>query len=520
MPLSISLLVTSDVHGYIYPTHYRDRTVQNLGLAKVASVVKKKRQEKETLLIDNGDIIQGSPMTYYHAKYKRGAANPVIKAANKLKYDASVFGNHEFNYGLDYLKGAIEQADFPWLSASVLNKETGEPAFGTPYIIKEVGGVRIAILGVTTHFIPNWEEPRNIEELDFRDAVEAAKHWVAYIRDKERPDVMVVSYHGGFERDLVTGEPTERLTGENQGYQMCQELEGIDVLITGHQHRSLAGNVNGVTVIQPGNNGQLLGEVELTLEKNHTGWVLKESNPQLITIDETVEPDKDVTDLIADFEQETQEWLDRPIGEIVGDMKIEDPFQARLQDNPMIEFFNRVQMNAAGVDISNTSLFNNDSAGFRNDVTMRDIVSNYIYPNTLNVIRISGKDMKDALEQSAKYFAVEDGKLTVNPAFIEPKPQHYNYDMWEGIDYELTISNPVGERVTKLMYKGEPVKETEEYDVVMNNYRAGGAGDFDMYRGKPLIKDIPIDMTELIANYILERKTIEASCDGNWHVTL
>ncbi|SDK18119.1 bifunctional metallophosphatase/5'-nucleotidase [Sediminibacillus albus] len=520
MEAEINVLVTSDIHGYIYPTTYRDNSDQGLGLAKVASLVKRKREETNVLLLDNGDIIQGSPLTYYHAKYKANKENPVIKAANYLTFDASIFGNHEFNYGQHYLKRVVEQADFPWLSANVIDKASGKPLFGQPYVIKELQGVRIAVLGVTTHFIPHWEEPRNIESLEFPDALQTAKQWVKYIKAEESPDVMIVSYHGGFERDLTTGEPTERLTGENQGYQMCQELEGIDLLITGHQHRTIAEKVNNIAVVQPGNNGQTLGEVKIALQHLDGRWEVKDSVPVLHEIDEHIEADKGMLDLIADFEAETQQWLDRPIGKISGDMSISDPLITRMQDNPLIEFINKVQMDAAGVDIANTALFNNDSPGFGENVTMRDIVSNYVYPNTLNVIRISGKDIKDALEQSATYFIVENGKIKVNPAFIEPKPQHYNYDMWEGIEYELKISNPVGERVVQLDYQGKPIELNKQYDVVMNNYRASGAGDFDMFQGKPLIKDIPIDMTELIADYILQRKTIQATCNNNWRVSL
>jgi len=151
---------------------------------------------------------------------------------------------------------------------------------------------------------------------------------------------------------------------------------------------------------------------------------------------------------------------------------------------------------------------------------MRDIVSNYIYPNTLKVIRISGQDIKEALEQTAQYFTIENGKIKVNPAFSYPKPQHYNYDMWEGIEYELKISNPIGQRVIHLNHQGAPLQLDQQYDVVMNSYRASGGGNFNMFKQKPVIKDIPIDMTELIANYIRERKIIKATCNNNWKVVL
>ena len=150
---------------------------------------------------------------------------------------------------------------------------------------------------------------------------------------------------------------------------------------------------------------------------------------------------------------------------------------------------------------------------------MRAVVSNYIYPNTLKVIRITGQDMKDALEQSASYFEQYDGKeIKVNPSFITPKPQHYNYDMWEGIEYLIDISKPIGERIVKLEYKGKPVEPEKEYDVVMNNYRASGGGNYFMYQNKPVIKEIPTDISEIIANYILENKVVKATVNHNWKV--
>jgi 2',3'-cyclic-nucleotide 2'-phosphodiesterase/3'-nucleotidase len=193
--------------------------------------------------------------------------------------------------------------------------------------------------------------------------------------------------------------------------------------------------------------------------------------------------------------------------------------QIRLKDNALIEFLNKVQMEYAQVDISNTALFYDESPGLKPEVTMRDIVANYIYPNTLRVLRIKGKDIKAALEQSASYFARYDGgPIRVNPEFTTPKPQHYNYDMWEGIEYKINISRPVGERVVLLKYRGKPLDMEKEYEVVMNNYRAGGGGNYLMFQGKEVVRDVPTDVSELIADFILARGTIKASVDNNWEV--
>lgn len=519
--VTLNILLTSDIHGTVYPIHYQDNSQADIGLAKISTLIKKERsQNTNVLLIDNGDFIQGTPFTYHYATYEKNMENPMSLLANYLEYDIAIIGNHEFNYGMDILNNAVATANFPYLSANILDKNRKEPYFGKPYITKHIeSNIKIAILGVTTHYIPHWEQAHHIKDLQFEDAFETTKKWVSYIRKHEKPDLLVVAYHGGFERDLQTGVPTEVLTGENQGYAMCHEIEGIDILLTGHQHREIAHTViNGVTILQTGCNGHSVGKVTVTFEKAEQKWVKKESYSELLPV-QGIAADQDVLSLVANYEEKTQNWLDQPIGLIYGDMQISDAMQTRLQDHPFIEFINKIQMDIANVSISCTSLFHNTSPGFPKHVTMRDIVSNYIYPNTLKVIRITGADIKDALELSASYFTLKaDGSIIVTPTYIEPKPQHYNYDMWEGISYVLNISRPIGERVESLQYKGAPLNINEEYDVVMNNYRASGGGNFFMFQNKLVVKDIPTDMSELIANYISKHKRIEATVNHNWKV--
>ncbi|MEH7525173.1 bifunctional metallophosphatase/5'-nucleotidase [Bacillus sp. JJ1503] len=515
------IMETSDLHGNVFPINYRDNEEVNAGLAKIAALIKSERENNQySLLIDNGDFIQGTPSTYYYAKFLPEKINPLISLLNDLNYDCAVIGNHEFNYGSELLQAAVDESQFPWLSANILREGTKESAFGPPYIVKEFeNGLRVAVLGITTHYIPNWENPRHIVGLQFEDALASAKRWVNFIQKHEQYDLLVVSYHGGFERDLSNGEPGEAMTGENQAYAICHEIEGIDILLTGHQHRMIADTLNGVTVVQPGYNGQALGKVKAFFEKIEGKWVFKSCSSQLIEVDHSVQADPHILKMTEEYEKDTQIWLDQPIAKIIGDMTISSALELRLGDHPLIEFLNYVQMDASGARISSTALFDNRSRGFQEQVTMRDIVSNYIYPNTLKVIRITGQDMKDALEISASYFMLgKDGEIQVNPAFAEPKPQHYNYDMWEGIEYEFDIRNPIGERVVKLSIKGDPVQIKGEYDVVMNNYRAGGGGNYNMFKDKPVIKEIQTDMTELIANYMMKRKKIYASCDHNWKV--
>lgn len=518
---NLVLLQTSDIHGNVFPLNYGTNNEEELGFAKIATLLKQEQSKnKHTITIDNGDLIQGTPLTYHYARFEPSLPNPMISILNHLHYDVGVIGNHEFNYGQDLLNQAINASSFPWLSANIIHTETNEPYFGKPYIVQAIpNGPRVGILGLTTKYIPNWEKAEHIKDMRFEDPVQTAKKWVKVLKEEEKVDVIVVAYHGGFERDLDTGEPTEVLTGENQGYDLCMEVDGIDVLLTGHQHREIAGKtINGVAVVQPGCKGVALGKVSITLEDDGEGFSIKEKTSELLSVD-GVAPDEEVLKMVESYEQTTQEWLDQPIGHIQGGMLVKDPMAIRLNDNPLIEFINKVQMDASGADVASTALFDNTSPGFPNDVTMRSVVSNYIYPNTLVVLKATGKVIKDALEQSANYFEMDDnGEVIVSESFLTPKPQHYNYDMWEGIEYELDIRKPEGERVTRLDYQGSPLRPEQEVDVVMNNYRAGGGGDYMMYKDCPVVKEIQIDVSELIANYIQKYKVIEATVNHNWKV--
>ena len=516
----ITLLYTSDIHGNAMPILYGTNEQSDIGLSKYATIVKKTRQENDlVIVIDNGDLIQGTPLMTHFVKKHTNKENPMVGIMNRIGIDAAVIGNHEFNFGSKILNNAVEQSSFPWISANILDETTGEPRFGPPYLIKTLdNGIKAAIIGITTHYIPNWESPAHIAGIQFEDAFTSLQKWVQIVRDTEKPDVIIGSYHGGFERDVETGQPTEALTGENQGYQMCEQIEGIDILLTGHQHRMLTGIINDVLIIQPGNNGKNYGEVKIDLKFDGNSWSITDKTASLHSFN-NIKSDQEIVEYMGDLEASTQKWLDQPIGYIKGDMSIKDPFQARLQKHPFIEFIQKVQMDASGADISVTSLLNNSSEGFGSAVTMRDVVSNYMYPNTLVVLELSGKDIKDALEKSAEYFVIgSNGKIDVNPDYVEPKPQHYNYDMWEGIEYEINVSKPFGSRIESILYHGTPVSENQFYHVVLNNYRATGGGNYHMFKGKPVIKEIQQDAVELIRSYFEKHQTVQATAVSNFKV--
>lgn len=518
--VNLSIMHTSDIHGNIFPVDYATGKSSAVGLAKVSTLLNEMRKSNPyTLAIDTGDLIQGTPLAYYYAKVDSSGENPMIAALNHMGFIASVIGNHEFNYGPSILERAIDEADFPVLSANIVFESSGEAAF-TPYIIVEVpvegDTVRVGVLGLTTSFIPNWEEPKNIAGLSFLDPVSTALEYVPQLREKV--DVLVVAYHGGFERDLKTGAPTEELLGENVGYQILKEVKGIDVLLTGHQHRTIAEVIDGTVISQPSNWGKVAGKIDLVLEKNNGKWeIVGRSIVQVSMAD--YEADSTLMAMFQSFEDRVQKWLDQPVGIAIGDFYIDDPLVARLADNTLIEFVNRVQSSVTGAPISSVALFTNDIKGWKTGpITIRDINAVYIYPNTLKVIKVTGADIKAALEKSAEYFTYEDGEIVVTNSWINPKPLHYNYDMWEGIEYIVAADRPVGERVLSIRFMGKPLEMDGEYEVVLNNYRAGGGGGYTMFQGKPVVREVMLEVSEIIANYVLERVAVSATLDHNWSV--
>lgn len=512
--MKIKILSTSDVHGYWYPTNYsKPDDTKPLGLLKAASIINHIRQNSAAddlvITIENGDFIQGSPLTYYAAKIDPQAQAMYMQLTNKIGYDVGILGNHEFNYGIDYLQNCEQNRHYPILAANI---QTNSSVIDAPYKIIEHQGLKIAIVGFTTQYIPHWEDQRHIQGWQFDSVVQTAKTLIPQLR--KQADIIIVAYHGGFERDLKTNQPTEELTGENEGSQLLQEVPGIDALVTGHQHRSIATKVNGIPVTQPGYQGRYVGEI--TLELDADNHIIKQ-NAQLHEV-AAAKLDADLQALSSNLEQQVQTWLDQVQGQINGDMIISDPMQARLHNHPYLDFINKVQMAATQTDIAGTALFNNDVPGFGHRVSLRNILTSYPFANTLAVEVITDAEMKAALEQAASYFAVENGQVQVAADFLQPKVQHYNYDIYSGIDYEFDLQQPVGQRVVKLQYHGQDVLPQQELEVTLNRYRAAGNGNYSMFSSDKIIREVQIDMTELISDYFQKHPVVQAIQPTNFTV--
>lgn len=495
--MKIRLLASSDVHGYVMPYRYSDLKPCDHGFLKLKATMDAWTTDN-TLKIDNGDVLEGSPLLgYYYRHCNQTTEHPMITAVNECRYDYYNIGNHDFNYGQNNLMNFIKHNAALGICGNVKYQDQ---YLGAPYRIHQFDEKhKIAIIGAVTHYIKNWEKPKSLVGMEIEEAFPFVKRTVAYVKKHENVNGIVVVYHGGFERDLNTGEPTEDLTGENEAYRMCRGIPGIDVLISGHQHRSIAQKCLNVSVTQTAANGQEIAVIDWDLDSH-------EINEQLVQC--TFEPSKTFADKFKELEAGCERWLDEPLGKIVdANLKVTDEFTARLHKHPVITFINKVQLEASHADIAGNALFNG-AVGFNESITMRDIVSTYVYPNTLVVFKINGKILKEYLEKNAEYFAVQDGKICVDHSFEYPKPQHYNYDMVDGVDYTIKVSNPKGQRIIDLKYQGHDVAPEEEFTLAISNYRAAGGGNFFMFKNAERIIELQEDMVTLLSNYLIEHQEV------------
>jgi len=514
--LHLVVLGTTDLHGNLFPLDYYLDKPDNRGLAKIATLIRQVRKEnKNVLLIDSGDTIQGTPLEYYHNKKNNSPADPMMLAMNALNYDAMTVGNHEYNFGLQVLEKARHEARFPWLSANTYDKGSGHTHY-QPYIVKEVDGVRIGVLGLTTPGIPNWENAPNYAGLEFREPLSEAKKWVPILRRKERADVVVIAMHMGLEQDLGTGELNPgQITNENQAVAIAKQVPGVDLIFMGHTHRDVPSVViNGVQLIQANYWGRHLARVDLYLENPGLGWRVFARAARTIAMDDRVAPDEELLKLGKPYDRETQAWLSRAIGESAADLTA---VEARFRDTAILDLIQRVQLEAGKADVSMAAVFNPDARIAKGPVTVRDIAGLYVYENTLVVLEVTGQQLKDALEHSAKYFRpYEPGKSAAD--LVDEKIPAYNFDIAEGVTYVLDISKPIGQRIENLEFQGKPLAPAQKLRLATNNYRVNGGGGYTMYRGAPVVYRSSQEIRELIIDWVERHQTIPTEPTDNWRI--
>lgn len=516
--LQIVILGTTDLHGNLFPVDYHTDKRDNRGLAKVATLIKRIRKENENvLLIDSGDTIQGTPLEYYHNKKNNQPPDPMMLAMNALHYDAMTVGNHEYNFGLKVLEKSRSEAEFPWLSANTYNKGTDQTHY-KPYIVKDVAGVRIGVLGLTTPGIPNWENTPNYAGLEFREPLSEAKKWVPILREKERADVVVVAMHMGLEEDLRTGEINPgQVQNENEAVAIAKQVPHVDLIFMGHTHREVPSLlINGVLLTQANYWGKHLARADLYLENDGARWHIYARSARTMAVDDKVDPDQALLKIGEPYDRETQTWLSRPIGESAAELTAAE---ARFRDTAILDLIQRVQLEAGKADVSMAAVFNPEARITKGPVTVRDIAGLYVYENTLVVLEVTGQQLKDALEHSAKYFrAFEPGKSPAD--LVDQKIPAYNFDIAEGVTYELNITKPIGQRIEKLQFQGKPLAPAQKLRLATNNYRVNGGGGYTMYKGAPVVYRSSEEIREMIIDWVERHKTIPTEPTNNWKIVL
>jgi 2',3'-cyclic-nucleotide 2'-phosphodiesterase (5'-nucleotidase family) len=513
----VTILATTDLHGNILPIDYYTDRPDNRGLAKAATIIKQARKaDPNLLLLDSGDTIQGTPLVYYHNRKNDGLPDPMMLAMNALKYDAMTVGNHEYNFGLAVMEKARREATFPWLSANTYDTATGKPHF-KPYLIKEVNGVRVGVLGLTTPGIPDWENVPNYKGLEFRETVSEAGKWVKILRETERVDLVIVAMHMGLESDLKTGRINPgQVRGENAALAIAKHVSGIDVILMGHTHREVpALIVNGVLLTQADKWARRVARVDVYMERGADGWwKVTEKSAATIPIDDTVKVDDEIARIAAPYHAETEAWLNTKIGSSDRELTAAE---SRYRDTAILDLIQRVQLEAGKGDVSMAASFNLAAHIPKGEVTVRDIAGLYEYENTLVTLEVTGRQLKDALEHSARYFLAYQPNRAVAD-LVDEKIPGYNFDIAEGVSYDLDVSKPVGERIQNLRFKGQPLLPHQKLRLVTNNYRVNGGGGYTMYKDAPVVYRSSDEIRDLIIDWVERKKRIPTEPDNNWRL--
>lgn len=556
---NLKIIFTSDTHGHLFPTNYAGKCSEDAGLLNLAHQIEK---DGNTLVIDGGDTLQGTTLSQYYISHRDAYPfQPLAEGFNAMGCDYFTLGNHDFNFGYEVLKEYINAMNATCLCANLTDLR-GELGVKNHVIHVLENGLRIGLTGIVTDYVNIWEQEKNLSELKISDAFEAAQREYEILRGQ--CGVCICIYHGGFEEDLETGE---RLTQsrENVACEIARKL-GYDILLTGHQHIAMAGkDLHGTYAVQPPANAGKYISLEAVYEKTEAVKIARhegcdEAEGKAVDAgngerngekrigateeekygaknDESRDGIKEETDLketrtrrqisissevvkvgnehdsqpfekLLLLERDVQAWLDAPVGTLAEAVPAEEKLDAALHGSQMADFFNQIQLEETGADFSCTSL-GNIPVGLPREVTMRDICTAYLFPNTLFVLEVDEKVLRTALERCASYFDVENGAVRVSDEFLRPKVEHYNYDFYSGIRYTFDVRKPVGSRVVSLTKAdGTPLGD-KKYRLVMNNYRASGTGGYQIFETCPVLWCGEKEMPELIADYIRKHSPVE-----------
>ncbi|QNN53505.1 bifunctional metallophosphatase/5'-nucleotidase [Nocardioides mesophilus] len=547
----VTVLGTTDLHGnvfnwdYFKNTEYDDSKHNDIGLAKIATLVKAIREDRgvsSTLMIDAGDTIQGTPLAYYYAKVdpiNGGAGSPVhpmAAAMNEIGYDAAALGNHEFNYGIDVLRTWQSQLEFPLLAANALDAASGLPAF-EPYVIKKVHvhgerPVKVGILGLTNPGIAIWDRANVEGRMTFPGLVEQAAKYVPEMK-RRGADIVIVSAHSGSKPSSSYGDALPY--PENASSQVAEQVPGIDAILVGHAHEEIpekwvtnAKTGKQVLLTEPLKWGMRLAVLTIDVERTRTGWRLEKIGSQLLDAN-TVDEDRQVVKTLTDQHEKVVSYVNSVIGSCTTAMSAQ---RAVVEDVAAIDFVNYVQADAVRSALKGTAdealpvlsiaaPFNRDAAIPAGQVTVRDVAGLYIFDNTLLAVKVTGAQVRDYLEFSAQYFQQVDGSrsyaidelIRATTATAPNGTPDYNYDIVAGLDkrltYDIDVSRPAGDRIRNLRYEGADLDPAQEFALAINNYRQSGGGNYPHVKTAPVLYNRQAEIRQLLIDWVIAQQTID-----------
>lgn len=517
----LTILGTTDMHSNIWGYSYEDNEeTTNNGMARVSTYVNTVRDENpNTILIDNGDTIQGTILSDDLYNKKEGE-HPVIAAMNYMQYDAMTLGNHEFNFGLGLIERMEDQAKFPILSANTTVKKTGDLFVGD-YTIVEKDGVRVAVIGVTTPNVPTWDGEK-VDALNFEDMSLAVKRTIEKIGDQA--DVFVVSAHAGMEPEF------DDVNGSDGAKKILEENPKVSVLMVGHYHIVVNDKREHVVIGGARNSGRDV--VRFDLQINGDKQVVS-SDIQVVDMADYA-PDAALRALpvIKKAHEKTIQFVygggsgeGNEGGGLLGsaaarfqpENEIKGIPEGKIRDTAVMDLINKVQLLNSGADVSAAALFTDKSDIPEGDINYGTIFGIYKFDNTLYRVQVTGKELKAYMEWSVECFnQYKEGDLSIS---FDPEYPGYLYDMFAGVDYEVNIAKPKGERIENVMFKGAPLKDDQTLTLAVNNYRySSGLKAYNLVEAKKEWES-PNSIRDMIVSYIKENSPISPEVDNNWKIT-
>ncbi|ACX89317.1 bifunctional 2',3'-cyclic-nucleotide 2'-phosphodiesterase/3'-nucleotidase [Pectobacterium parmentieri] len=574
--VDLRVLETTDLHSNMMDfDYYKDTPTDKFGLVRTASLIHAARdQATNSVLVDNGDLIQGSPLGDYMAAkgLKAGDVHPVYQAMNTLDYSVGNIGNHEFNYGLDYLHKALSGATFPYVNANVLDAKTGKPLF-TPYHIenksvKDRDGkqhtLRIGYIGFVPPQVMVWDKANLTGKVTVEDITESAKKWVPEMR-KQGADLVIVIPHSG-----LSAEPYKAMA-ENSVYYLSQ-IPGVDAIMFGHAHAVFPssdfanikgadikqGTLNGVPAVMPGQWGDHLGVVDFTLNNDSGTWKVEKAKAEARPIYDKAQKkslaaeDDKLVKVLSDAHKDTREFVSKPIGKSADNMY---SYLSLVQDDPTVQIVNNAQRAyvehfiQGDPDLADLPVLSaaapfkaggrkNDPASYveveKGQLTFRNAADLYLYPNTLVVVKVNGQQVQEWLECSAGQFK------QIDPNKREPQSllnwdgfRTYNFDVIDGVNYQIDVTQPArydsectlinekSHRINALTFNGKPIDPKATFLIATNNYRAYGE-KFAGTGEKSVAFASPDENRSVLAAYISAETQksgeVKPQADNNWRL--